>query len=110
MERFVDGVYRVLTRGGYFLFADHRNKQQLDILRKQLRQAGFALLKQQRITANVLRALDLDNARKQQLIKENVPRILQGVFNEFAAMKDTRGVYAKFATGAKEYFSFLLQK
>ena len=110
MERFVDSVYRVLTRGGYFLFADHRNKQQLDILRKQLRQAGFALLKERRITANVLRALNLDNARKQQLIKENVPRILQGVFNEFAAMKDTRGVYAKFATGAREYSSFLLQK
>jgi len=110
MERFLHGVYRSLRPGGYFLFADLRNKEQLDILRKQLRQAGFALLKEQRITANVLRALDLDNARKQQLIKQNVPRILQGVFNEFAGMTGTRGAYAKFATGDKEYFSFLFQK
>jgi len=110
MERFLNGVYRLLRSDGYFLFADHRNKEQLDMLRKQLCQTGLALLKEQRITANVLRALDLDNARKRQLIQENVPRILQGVFNEFAGMRGTRGVYAKFATGQKEYVSFVLQK
>ena len=110
MERFVSGVYRALRPGGYFLFADHRSKEQLKALRTQLGQAGLTVVREQRITRNVLRALDLDNTRKRRLIEAKVPRILQGVFSEFAGMTGTRGVYAKFATGDKEYFSFLLQK
>lgn len=110
MERFLHGVYRVLRPNGYFLFADHRTREQVEALRTQICQTGFTLLREQRITPNILRALDLDNARKQQLIQQKVPRILQGVFNEFAGMKGTRGVYAKFVSGDKEYLSFVFRK
>jgi ubiquinone/menaquinone biosynthesis C-methylase UbiE len=110
MERFLHGVYRVLRPNGYFLFADHRAKEQVEALRTQICQTGFALRREQRITPNVLRALDLDNARKQQLIQQKVPRILQGIFNEFAGMKGTRGVYAQFVSGDKEYLSFVCRK
>jgi ubiquinone/menaquinone biosynthesis C-methylase UbiE len=110
MDRFLHGVYRVLRPNGYFLFADHRAKEQVEALRTQICQTGFTLLREQRITPNVLRALDLDNARKQQLIQQKVPRILQGVFNEFAGMKGTRGVYAQFVSGNKEYLSFACRK
>ena len=110
MERFLTGVCRVLKPDGYFLFADYRGKEQLDTLRRQLRQSGLTLLKEQRITPNVLRALDLDSARKLQLIKEKVPTILRGVFNEFAGMRGTRSAYNRFDTGDKEYLSFVLQK
>ena len=110
MDRFLHGVYRVLTPNGYFLFADHRSADQLEALHVQIRRAGFTPLIEQRITPNVLRALDLDNARKQQLIEAKVPRILQGIFNEFAGMKDTRGVYAQFACGKRDYVSFVFQK
>lgn len=110
MEHFLEGVCRVLKPNGYFLFADYRGKEELDTLRTQLRQTGLTLLKEQRITPNVLRALDLDYARKRQLIKQHVPRILHGAFNEFAGMRGTRSAYNRFNTGDKEYLSFVLQR
>jgi len=64
-------------------------------LRTQLCRAGFAIRREQRIPPNGLRALHLDNGRKQRLIEQNVPRILQGFFSEFAAMQETRGVYTQ---------------
>jgi len=110
MERFLAGVCRVLRPNGYFLFADHRERGEFDALRGQLRGTGLTLLREQTITPNVLRALDSDNARKQKLIKAKVPRALQGIFCEFAGITGTRGVYARFVRGDKEYFSFVLQK
>jgi ubiquinone/menaquinone biosynthesis C-methylase UbiE len=110
MEQFLNGVCRVLKPNGYFLFADYRGKEELDTLRNQLRQAGLTLLKEQVITPNVLRALDLDCSRKGRLIKEHVPKILHGAFNEFAGMRGTRSAYNRFNTGDKEYLSFVLQR
>lgn len=110
MDRFLYEVYRVLRPKGYFLFADHRSRGHVEALRTQLCQAGFVVLREQRITPSILRALDLDNGRKQRLIERNVPRILQGFFSEFAAMKGTGGVYAKFVSGDKEYLSFVCRK
>jgi ubiquinone/menaquinone biosynthesis C-methylase UbiE len=110
MDRFLAGVCRVLRPNGYFLFADHRERGEFDALQGQLRNSGLTLLHEQTITLNVLRALDLDNARKRKLIEAKVPKVLQGVFCEFAGMTGTRGVYARFVAGDKEYFSFVLQK
>lgn len=110
IERFLAGVCRVLRPNGYFLFADHRERGEFDALRGQLRRCGLTLLREQTITPNVLHALDLDNARKLKLIEAKVPRVLQGIFCEFAGMTGTRGVYARFVRGDKEYFSFVLQK
>jgi len=110
MERFLSGVCRVLKPNGYFLFADFRDKERLDTLRRQLSKTGFALLKEQRITPNVLRALDLDSARKERLIKERIPSVLQGVFNEFAGIAGTRSTYSRFETGDKEYLNFVLRR
>jgi ubiquinone/menaquinone biosynthesis C-methylase UbiE len=110
MERFLSGVCRVLKPNGYFLFADFRDKERLDTLRSQLSQTGFALLKEQRITPNVLRALELDSARKERLIKERIPTVLQGVFNEFAGIAGTRSTYSRFETGDKEYLNFVLRR
>lgn len=106
MERFLHETHRVLRPDGWFLFADHRPRGWVETLRTQLCQAKFAIRREQRITPNVLRALDLNNERKRRLIEQNVPRILQGFFSEFAAMQGTRGVYAKFASGDKQYLSF----
>jgi ubiquinone/menaquinone biosynthesis C-methylase UbiE len=110
MDRFLAGVHRVLRPNGYFLFADHRERGEIDVLRDQLHRCGLTLLREQTITPNVLRALDLDNDRKLRLIRAKVPKVLQGIFCEFAGMTGTRGVYARFIRGEKEYFSFVLQK
>jgi len=109
MERFLSEVHRVLRPGGYFLFSDHRDRDRVETLRKQLKEAGLKVVKETDITANVVRALDLDNDRKAKLIEERCPRLLRGRIAEFAAMKGT-STYHSFASGSSRYLSFVLQK
>ena len=110
MEQFLKGVHRVLRPDGRLLIADLRPKEQVDTLRQQLEKSGLTLLKEERITPNVVRALDLDNERKHNLIKQNVPRPLQNLFSEFAGMKGTHASYDKLKGGDIEYLSFALRK
>jgi len=56
-----------------------------------------------------VRALELDNDRKQRLIEKKCPKVLRGRMAEFAAMKGTK-TYETFRTGYSRYLSFVLQK
>jgi ubiquinone/menaquinone biosynthesis C-methylase UbiE len=109
MTRFLSEVYRVLSPNGYFLFSDHRDHDKISLLREQLRNSGLKLIKQDDITLNVVRALELDNDRKQRLIAHKCPKILKGEAEEFAAIKGTR-TYETFKTGYSRYLSFVLHK
>ena len=109
MDRFLSEVYRVLRPGGYFLFSDHRDADKLQLLHEQLEKCGFSQEKETDITPNVVRALELDNDRKQRLIEKKCPRVLRGRMAEFAAMKGTK-TYETFRTGHSRYLSFVLQK
>ena len=44
MTRFLSEVYRVLRRGGHFLFSDHRDHDKIDLLQKQLKDSGLNLV------------------------------------------------------------------
>jgi ubiquinone/menaquinone biosynthesis C-methylase UbiE len=109
IERFLDEVFRVLRPGGHFLFADYRSWENINTLRKQLLSAGFCVLKEERITANVLKALDLDQERKLRLIQQKVPVLLRNVFYYFAAMQGSE-MYQALNTGKVDYRSFTLSK
>ena len=109
IPRFLGEVYRILRPNGYFLFADHRSKEGVEILRRQVTNSGLALLKEEKINANVLKALDLDNERKLRLIQQKVPKLLMKPFQEFAGIRGT-GLYEDLRTGALEYRSFILYK
>src|SRR2546423_6913515 len=89
MDRFLNEVGRILRPGGVFLFADHRDHDKVTTLRRQLSEAGFETVKETDITANVVRALELDNERKKQLIRHSCPRLLQRQAGEFAALVGT---------------------
>jgi len=110
LSAFLEGVHRVLKPGGHFLFADHRDAAQIAGLRQSLTKAGLLILEEENISANVVRALELDNARKQTLINQKVPKLLRHFFNEFAGMQGTHSLYATLRKGEKVYMRFVLTK
>lgn len=110
VERFFAGVARVLRPGGHFLYVDHRDVVVVDAWRQQIHDAGLEIVEEENVSANVTRALELDNARKQALIERRVPRILRSFFNEFAGMEGTHTLYATLCSGEKEYRRFVARK
>jgi ubiquinone/menaquinone biosynthesis C-methylase UbiE len=109
MEKFLSEVYRVLKHGGYFLFADLRYAESIEDLRKQFKNSKLKLIKEEFITENVLKALQLDHERRSDLIKKLAPRLLHKFIKEFAGIKGT-DLYKDLSTGKKEYLHYVLQK
>jgi ubiquinone/menaquinone biosynthesis C-methylase UbiE len=110
MERFLSEVRRVLTPGGHFLFADIRRREAVPVLREELRASGLRLLEEERITPNVLRALELDSERKSSLIeRSDAPKLFRKRIRHFAGLKGSQ-VYLRFQTREWEYMRFVLQK
>jgi ubiquinone/menaquinone biosynthesis C-methylase UbiE len=109
IERFLQGAYRILRPQGYFLFADYRNREDIKPLRQHLVETGFMIRQEECINAQVLHALDLDDARKQKAIRQYVPRGLSQIFHYFAAMKGSK-MYHALQSGRVDYRYFVLQK
>lgn len=109
MDRFLAGVCRVLKPGGYLLFADTRDQAAVPTLRRQFREAGLAAVEEELLNEAVVRALELDNARKKALIQAKVPRLLRPSFDQFAAIEGTASVYERLRRGEKQYLRFVLQ-
>lgn len=109
MADFLAQVKRVLKPGGHFLFADFRNREQLDELDEQLERTDMQRVKQKNITPNVIEALDADHDRRIAHIQRGVPTALRQLLREFAGTKGA-GIYKRFQTGAVVYQSFVFQK
>jgi SAM-dependent methyltransferase len=109
MNTFLNEVHRILKPGGYLLFADHRDYDKVAGLRSQLNQAGLEIETETDITPNVVRALELDHERKQKLIHDSCPKLLQRDAGEFAALVGTR-TYESFRSKESGYFSFRITK
>ena len=108
IDRFFWDVRRILRPQGYFLFTDFRPSTVWDELRTQLRQAGFTILYDEEITANVLRAMELDSERRIALARRSVPRLLQNSYINFTGVKGSE-IYENFRSGKDEYRRFILQ-
>jgi SAM-dependent methyltransferase len=109
MSKFLAEVRRVLRPGGRLLLADFRPRDEAARLSRQFEEAGFLVEREERLTANVFRALELDNERKLALIRRRVPELLQAVFRQFAATSGTP-TWEKFRQAQWEYLSFVLRR
>ncbi|HIE02449.1 MAG TPA: class I SAM-dependent methyltransferase [Thiotrichaceae bacterium] len=109
MPTFLQEVKRVLKPGGYFCLADYRDLPEVEDFKQHLDASGLERLQLIDITDNVIKALDLTNDVKQNMIERQVPRFLLDAFKTFAAVKDTE-VYNRFVDGRLIYLSTLLRK
>lgn len=109
LARFLSEVFRVLRPGGHFLWADIRTVDEMTALRSAFRNAGFQITEEERITPNTLRALELDEAHKMDIIRAHMPRPFHSSLREFVAAKGTRQ-YLNFQHGRREYWRAVLQK
>ncbi len=107
---FLEGVHRILRPGGHFLYSDYCGVDELDTLRHHMSETGFSILEEDDISDNVLKALQMDDARKRDLIRRKVPGLLRGFFHEFAGLQGTRSYNSTLRRGEKIYFRFVLEK
>lgn len=88
IEKFFREVRHVLNPGGFFLYADILETSEIPELKEQFRRAGLTLLQAEDVAPHVVRALELDNERKLELMRRYVPRFLRSAVAEFVG---TRG-------------------
>ena len=108
-EAFFPSVYRVLRRGGKFLYADFRAPADIPQVDRNIRQAGFKVKTHADITAHVLRALTRNSKRYRELAHTFAPRILHPFVEMFAAVEGS-WVYNNFVNRDYIYFSYCLAK
>jgi ubiquinone/menaquinone biosynthesis C-methylase UbiE len=106
---FLAEVFRVLTPGGTFLWADLRPEERLAETRRLCEAAGFRCRGEGVITPNVVRALELISDRKREMIRRLVPRLLVPCVEDFAGVSGTR-VCESLRTGVIQYASGVFQK
>ena len=109
MEMFINEVYRTLKPEGFFLFADFGNNIEIEKLNTQFGKSNFQLVKFENITNNVIEALTLTSASREELIKKLLPAFLQNLGRNFAATKGS-GTYNSFLTKKWEYVFYVLKK
>lgn len=106
---FAKGIYTILSPGGHLLLTDFRKSDKWERVQEELREAGLTMIRTEDITSNVVRALDEDSARRETLIEEMMPPILNNVAREFAGTKGTN-LYRSFANGERLYYAMVIQK
>lgn len=120
MPRFLSEVGRVLRPGGLLLLADTRPTERAadgvnlldgsDIvaLRSQLAQANFRTLEEEDITANVMRALELDTPDRIARVDQRVPKPFRRHAHALAAAEGSP-VYQAHKDGKRIYLRFVLE-
>ncbi len=108
-EAFFQSAYRVLRKGGKFLYADFRTPTDFSQVYRNIQQAGFKIMSHSDITAHVLRALTRNSKWYRELAHKFAPRILHPFVEMFAAVEGS-WVYNNFVHGDYIYFSYCLVK
>ena len=108
-DKFFAEVNRVLKPGGHFLFTDFRPQEAIADTQKQLLEAGFSLVKEENISANVCNSMVLEHQRKVEIIERQVSTPFRWLAGYFAAAKGTP-MYEGLRTRELEYLHYVLRK
>jgi SAM-dependent methyltransferase len=106
---FLAEVYRVLTPGGRFLMATFPRENEPQMLRETVARSRFACVLEEDITPNVVRALELDTARREEAVRRLCPAPLRTFAREFAGTQGSK-LHQSFASGRRCYLNFVLEK
>lgn len=109
MGVFLAEVWRVLRRGGRFLFADFRPLAQVDGMRGALAGSRMDIVRETDITANVLASLESGEGRRLYLMKSSLRGIMKKYFHELAGEPGSV-FFEQMRGGLVRYLSFVLQK
>ena len=109
IEQFLVNAYNMLRPGGHFIFADLRDKEEVEVLLKQLENSPFEIVKTTNISKNIIKALDLSSEHLKSYIDAKIPEQMKKAFYQFSAVDGSQR-YDAFKNGELEYWSFMLQK
>ena len=107
--RFLAEVARVLRPGGHFLYADFRFSERLAEWENAIAAAPLKILRTRNINAEVLRGMNRNSPRSQDLIARHLPKFLHSLGADFAGVKGSR-IHNALGNGELSYRSFCFEK
>jgi len=107
--RFLAQVARVLQPGGHFLYADFRFADGLADWEKALAGAPLQQVKTRVINAEVLRGMERNSERSQQLLVRHLPQFMHSLGRDFAGIRGSR-IYNALQEDRLSYRSYCFGK
>ena len=112
--RFLREVARVLRPGGYFLYADFRFSDatissSFSEWDQELANAPLTMIHTRVINPEVLRGMDLNSKRSQDLIVQHLPPFMHNLGRDFAGIRGSR-IYNALVRGDLSYRSYCFRK
>lgn len=103
--RFLDEVVRVLKPGGHFLYADFRFNERIPEWEKAIKESPLEVKQMTEIGPSVIRGLECNSARSEQMLDRKLPKCLHSLGRDFAGVKGSR-VYNALKEGDMCYRSY----
>ena len=107
--RFLAEVARVLRPGGFFLYADFRFRERWSEWEHALAAAPLTLLQTRSINDEVLRGMNQNSARSENLIARHLPKWLRLIGADFAGVNGSR-IYRALQDDELSYRSYAFAK
>jgi ubiquinone/menaquinone biosynthesis C-methylase UbiE len=107
VDNFLAEVKRVLKPGGELVLTDLRSPDGMEKLESELSSCGMRLVKHDTISAEVVRAIEEEDALKWERIRTAIPKWLHKAFGEFGGAVGSQ-IHLQLKSGALVYKRFHL--